>query len=215
MATKGKWIKKISCNTVEFTPQWPNISEEAKFNGKGTGRYEVKHTVDNDSEFLKTYKAQWKVADAEAKKLFGEKYDGKFTPFKPHRAKSEKSGEWEDVPGKTDVVFKASAVDKDGEKKNLNVVDKYGRKITKPVWGGSQIEISYFPNAYSTALASGVKFQMMAVKVNTLVTKGSNPNEGMSGFTFETPPPNEESSDGASESESDEGSEEGEEDFDF
>lgn len=188
---KGKFIKKINYKTVSFAPSWPAVTEEAKYMKQGTGRYEVIHTVDDDSEFYKEYQRQWKIANEEAKKIVP-KYKNIYSPFKPHRALNEKTDEWEEVPGKTDVVFKAKAVDKDGEPVKLNVVDKYGRPVRKPVWGGSEMEISYFPQAYVVnARISGVKFNMMAVKVNTLVTKGENPNEGVDAFEFETPPENE------------------------
>jgi hypothetical protein len=181
---KNKYIPKVNYSTSSFTPNWPAVTEQSKYMQKPTGRYEVTHTVDNDSEFLKEYKRQYNLALEEAKKL--EKWIEMYTPFKPHRAKNEKTGDWEEVPGKTDVNFKAKAVDKDGNPVKLNVVDKYGRAIRVPVWGGSEMEISYFPNAYYVSTkVSGIKFQMLAVKVNTLVTKGNNPNEGVSAFTFE------------------------------
>ena len=186
---KAKFIKKINYKTVSFTPKWPAVSEESKYDGKGTGRYEVKHTVDEDSEFYKEYRRQYDIANKEAKKDIP-KYKDLYSPFKPHRAPNpENKDEWVEVKGKFDVVFKAKAVDNDGEKVALNVVDKYGRPIRKPVWGGSEMEISYYPQAYAvSSTVSGIKFNMMAVKVNSLVTKGLNPNEGVAAFEFETPP---------------------------
>ena len=211
MATKAKFIKKINYASTSFTPNWPAVTEESKFMDKGTGRYEVKHTVDNDSEFYKEYKRQWEIANKEAEATIP-KYKNIFSPFKTHRAKNEKSGEWEEVKGKTDIVFKAKAVNSDGEKIRLNVVDKYGRPIRVPVWGGSEMQISYFPQAYvvSTTI-SGIKFQMMAVKVNSLVTKGSNPNEGIAAFEFEEAPEGEQNDPPL---ESNEGAEDAE-DFNF
>ena len=214
MATKAKFIKKVNYATTPFTPEWPAITEESKYMQKGTGRYEVKHTVDNDSEFYKEYKRQYDIANEEAKKVIP-KYKDIYSPFKEHRAKNEKSGEWEAVPGKTDIVFKAKAVDKDGEKVTLNVVDKYGRPIRKPVWGGSEMEISYFPQAYVvSSTVSGIKFQMLAVKVNSLVTKGNNPNEGIAAFNFEDAPADEEDQNDAPEPQPEQGEKE-DEDFNF
>ncbi len=73
------------------------------------------------------------------------------------------------------VLFSAKthALDKEGNKKQLTIVDASKKnKVTVPVFGGSEVKLIVKANLYSGGIGSGISIYLNAVQVLSLVTSG-------------------------------------------
>lgn len=171
------FIKRITYTTPEFKASWPSLREPSKFKGKPTNYYSVKYILEPDSKELKEFKANYDAAFKEAKKVLGAGWKGTYAPFQEHKEIPE-GGTQAVTTGKVVVVFKATAVrtGKDGikTKVNLPIVDTFGDPVVGEVWGGSVIQVGYQPFAYDQGVVSGIRFNMVAVKVIRQVDSASS-----------------------------------------
>ena len=190
MATQKKvYPKQQNGKTEVFVASWPSLTEEAEFKGAPNGKYEVKQTVEADSETLKGYKAFIKQATADGKKVYGSDWKPKFLPFVKHKEKNEAGEYVED--GRIDVIFRCHAYRKiDGEKTKvrLPIYDHYGARwdFEKEIWSGSKLQVAFKTNPYDSPMASGIQFQIAGVKVQEAVGPGERDASDL--FDFDDAP---------------------------
>ena len=198
MAKAKVYAKNQKGMSKAFKASWPSLLKSSEYMGDETGRFEVKQTLEKNSEELKAYKKLYDQAVKDGKEAFGAKWKNVNSPFKPHKAKNEASGEYEE-DGRVDIVFRRSTTKKiDGEKtfSPLPIFDKYGKRWGgQEIWGGSELQVSFITNPYEvSSTVNGIQFKIVGVKVINHVS-ASGEAAAADGFEFEedtreTPPEN-------------------------